>query len=89
MSPASPVVPGAQLAETVYAKDQPEYQPLPVFRFDDGTVLTRWRLTFWERLRVLWTGNVYLWQLTFNRPLQPVMLEASKPALESLPKGKP
>ena len=85
MKPSSPVVPGSSLPETVFAKDQPEYEPLPVFKFDDGAVLSRWRLTFWERLRVLWFGDVYLWQLTFNRPLQPVMLEAKRPDLESPP----
>jgi hypothetical protein len=53
MNPVSPVIPGVDLPETVYAKDQPESQPLTVFKQEDGTVLSRWRLTWRERLRVL------------------------------------
>lgn len=29
--------------------------------------------------RVLFSGNVYLWMLTFNHPLQPIMLQVDKP----------
>lgn len=59
---------------TVFAKDQPEYLPLPahVNRHDTaGTVTTCWRLTWRERLRVLLKGQVWLQQLTFHKPLQP------------------
>jgi hypothetical protein len=85
VTPASPVVPGRSLPETVYAKDQPPYIPLPVVRLGDetGTVLSRWKLSWRERLSVLWHGDVYLWQLTFDRALQPVKLEASKPEMGS------
>ena len=81
MKPSSPVVPGAALVETVYAKDQPEYMPLPVHKMADGTVLSRWRCSWRERLRILLTGDVYLWQLTFNAPLQPIMLEVERPKI--------
>ena len=81
MKPVSPVVPGYELLETVYAKDQPNYKPLPVWKQHDGTTLSRWRLTWKERLRVLFSGNVYLWILTFNQPLQPVMLQTEKPQM--------
>ena len=60
----------------VFAKDQPEYQPLPavVFPGPEGCVATRWQLTWRERLRVLFRGNIYLSLLTFNKPLTPVKL---------------
>jgi len=78
MKPASPVYESAKelwgVAEVVYAKDQPQYLPLPALRFLDGVVVTRWVLSWKERLRVLLTGSVYLSQLTFNSPLQPVKL---------------
>lgn len=77
MNPASPVI--ADYKEVVYAKDQPEYIPLPAIRTADGTVITRWRLSWRERLRVLLHGEVYLTVLTFNHPLQPVRLEVSTP----------
>lgn len=81
MKPVSPIIPGAQLKETVYAKDQPQYNPLPVFKDDDGTVLSRWHLSFWERMRVLFKGDVYLWVSTFNHPLQPIMMQVTPPEL--------
>jgi hypothetical protein len=46
--PVSPIVPGLKLPEVVYAKDQPQYEPLPVFKQDDGIVLSRWKLTWRE-----------------------------------------
>ena len=58
----------------IYAEDQPEYIPLPVFRENDGCVTSCWKLTFKERVRVLFGGCVFLSQLTFNEPLQPVKL---------------
>ena len=79
MKPVSPIIPGVKLPETVYAKDQPEYQPLPVFKIDDGTVLSRWKLSWRERLRALFQGDVYLFVCTFNAPLQPVMLQVERP----------
>ena len=86
MKPVSPIIPGQHLPETIYAKDQPQYQPLPVWRDEDGTVLSRWHCTWRERLRILFTGDVYLWQLTFNQPLQPVNVEASAPKMEGAPR---
>lgn len=79
MTPSTPIVPGYSLPETVYAKDQSEYLPLPTYKQEDGTVLSRWHCTWRERLRILLTGDVYLWQLTFNQPLQPVNVEAFAP----------
>jgi len=55
----------------VLAKDQPEYLPLPVFRAPDGLVVSCYRLTWRERLKLLFTGRFWLQQLTFNQPLQP------------------
>jgi len=82
MQPVSPVIPGAKLPETVYAKDQPEYNSLPVFKQEDGTILSRWKLSWLERIRVLFCGNVYLWISTFNKPLQPVFMQVEKPIIK-------
>lgn len=57
----------------VFAKDQPEYQPLPARKTDDGKVTSCWRLTWRERLAVLFGGRVYVTQLTFNQSLQPLL----------------
>ncbi len=85
MKPITPVVPGFDLPVTEFAKDQPEYITLPSFRTGDpdGRVVTRWRLTFRERLRILLTGDLWLSLLTFNHPLQPVKLDTECPIMGS------
>jgi hypothetical protein len=80
--PTSPVIPGFDLEEVLYAKDQPQYQPLPVYKFDDGTIISRWKLSWKERLLVLFKGDIYLWIMTFNKPLQPIIINVNKPELE-------
>jgi hypothetical protein len=82
VKPISPVLPShPDIREVVFAKDQPEYLPLPAVRIPgpDGTVITRWRLSWRERLTVLFRGNLFLSLLTFNKPLQPVMIEVDEP----------
>ena len=81
MKPSSPVIPGYDLPEVVYAKDQPEYQPLPVVRIEgpEGQVVTRWALSEDERARIAAGQDVYLWICTFGKALQPVLLEIKSP----------
>lgn len=54
--------------------------PLPAFRADNpqGEVITCWNLTFKERLRVLFKGEIWLSLLTFNKPLTPSFLTTDK-----------
>lgn len=77
MQPVSPVIKGYE--EVVYAKDQPEYIPLPSIREADGCVITRWKMTKRERLQALISGSVYLEVLTFNQPLQPLRMGTTPP----------
>jgi len=63
----------------IYAEDQPEYLPLPVHRDDNGNVTSCWKLSFKERIRVLFNGRIYLSLLTFNKPLQPQLLSVDNP----------
>lgn len=79
MKPVSPIIPGVELPEVKFAEDQPEYETLPAFIGSDGVVLTRWKLSFSERLRVLFTGDIYLFVWTFRQPLQPVALSVEAP----------
>ena len=52
------------------AKNQPEYKPL--WAFQDGQVtVTCYRLSFWERVKVLFTGKLWLGQMNFGKALQP------------------
>lgn len=68
VAPSKPVDGG----RVVYAADQPEYQPLPVWRRESGSVVTRWQLTWRERLALLIGRSLYLEVLTFGQPLQPL-----------------
>jgi hypothetical protein len=61
-----------------FAKDQPEYNQLPAFRDEKGEVVTCWKLTFRERLRILLKGEVWLCLLTFNQPLTPSFMSTKK-----------
>jgi hypothetical protein len=79
MKPVSPVIPGVDIDEVVYAADQPEYQPLPAFKCVNGKILTRWELSEDERKLVSEQGYLYLAVSTFNQPLQPVYLSATPP----------
>lgn len=54
-----------------FAENQKEYLPLPAFKAENGEVITCWKLSFIERIKVLFTGKVWQRQLTFNQPLQP------------------
>jgi hypothetical protein len=58
--------------EVVYAKDQPEYTPLPVYLQPDGTVHTCW-MPSEEEIRAILAGEpIVIEVLTFGRPLQPL-----------------
>jgi hypothetical protein len=80
MIPVSPVVPGREHEEVVYAKNQPQYLPLPALPIEDG-IVTRWKLSWGERLRILWTGDLYLSVLTFGQRLQPLKPTTTRPTL--------
>lgn len=85
MTPTKEIVPGFKLPESemvVYAENQPQYIPLPMWKgLDDpeGRRVSRWRLTWRERLSVLLGGSIWISILTFGKPLQPVLPEASCP----------
>lgn len=63
-------------ANVEFAKDQDEYKTLPALKMESeaGEVVTCWKLTFFERLKILFTGKLWLTMLTFNKPLTPCFL---------------
>ena len=63
---------------TVFAKDQPEYLPLPAKVAGDITT-TCWQLNWWERLQVLFSGRFWLQQMNFGESLQPQKPSVSRP----------
>jgi hypothetical protein len=66
---------------TTYAKNQPQYGPMPAHKAADGTVT--WR----ERFKVLLTGEIWHQILSFKKPLQPQKLLVDKPKLAPMAAG--
>lgn len=68
-----------------YAESQEEYLTLPAYKHEDedGTVSSCWKLTRRERLKVLFTGKIYLSLLSFGKPLTPQLLRVDSPIIES------
>lgn len=63
----------------VIAEDQPEYQPLPAF-INHQQMITCWSLNWKERLKLLFTGKVWLRILRNpNTLVEPQLIEINKP----------
>lgn len=65
----------------IYAKDQPEYNPLPVYKDEKGTLVSCWELTDEEIERIKMNKCIWLSVMTFNQPLQPMFMTANKSEL--------
>jgi hypothetical protein len=65
----------------VYAKDQPQYRPMPAHRVGDekDTVICCWELTEEEIKQVVETGKIWHSIMTFGGPLQPQHLSVENP----------
>lgn len=63
-------------SNVIFAKDQPEYQPLPAHRVGDamGTVITCWELSDEEIQHIIETKKVWLSVYSFNKPLVHLLL---------------
>ena len=64
----------------VYAKDQPEYLSLPAFKDSgpEGAVVSCWELTFKERIKILFTGKLWVSLWSFHKPLTPSLFTVNK-----------
>lgn len=63
-----------------WAKGQDEYETLPAYlnlKSEGKETISCWKLTWWERLKVLFTGKIWVCQLTFGKDLQPYKLGLS------------
>ncbi len=65
----------------IFAEHQKEYQPLPciIENAPRGTVITRWKLSWKERIRMFIKGEMWLTVLTFHHPLQPILMDSNPP----------
>lgn len=76
LRPAPSIHPDLKQWEVIFAKDQPEYIPLAALRsrYENGKVMSRWPLSQEQRDAIASGADIYLELLTFNRPLQPIVL---------------
>lgn len=72
------------------AENQDEYKTLHGLKLPgtEGYTITRWKLTFLERLRVLWTGIVWRNDMTFNRPFTPTFMSVHRKECYLIPTDK-
>ncbi len=65
----------------VFGENQPEYIPIPAFKVlndENCEVVTCWKLTLTERLKLLFSGKLWVSNLTFNKPFSPVYMTVNK-----------
>lgn len=67
-------------ANVNFAENQNEYKTLPALRFGDenDTIVTCWGLSFRERLKILFTGKLWMIELNFKRSLTPRRLTVKR-----------
>jgi hypothetical protein len=58
----------------IFAENQPEYNPLPAIRNEDGEVIICFGIDAVDLERIKQTKCIYLKVLTFNQPLQPLSM---------------
>ena len=56
----------------VYAENQKEYEPLPAHRSEDGVVTSCWELDDEDIAHIIKERKLFVQQMTFNSPLQPI-----------------
>lgn len=88
MHPVSPVVPLENLKEIIVAKNQDEYQNLPVIfcADDDGNrnsvAVCRWELSDKEIEEITRTKSVWCYIWVFGKPFNPMLLSTEVPVLQ-------
>jgi hypothetical protein len=60
-----------------YTDRQKIYLPLPAHETKDGIVISCWYMSFFERVKILFTGRLYVSIITFNKQIQPIRLQVS------------
>ena len=64
----------------VLAENQEEYSPLPSYLDDgpEGYVISCWSLSVRERFSLLLGGCIWISQMSFHRPAQPLYVTTDK-----------
>jgi hypothetical protein len=64
-----------------FANKQTSHIAIPAFKhpFDPrGEVVSCWKMNLWERIKVLFTGRIWVSLLSFNQPLTPSFLTTKR-----------
>lgn len=75
MKPIPPLVTHPDAVPIVFAKDHPQYEPLPAAIDTQGLVMTEWEFSAEDLAAIVNGGRVRLWIWTFRQPLQPIQME--------------
>jgi hypothetical protein len=67
---------------TVWAAKQEGFNPLPAYSNERETI-SCWRLTFRERIRLLFGGVIWLRQQNFQQKLQGQLLQIETPFIKT------
>lgn len=64
----------------IYAEDHPIYQPLQALKIKsaEGQVISCWKLSLNEQIRIFFTGRIWVSLMSFNEPLTPFFLSTKK-----------
>lgn len=67
-------------SNVIFAANQPEYQPLPAWKNEGGMgeVVSCWKLSFKERITILFTGKLWVSLCAFGKPLTPSYFSTKK-----------
>lgn len=64
----------------IYGEGQDEYKSLPAYVHNtkERQVVSCWKLSFFERCKVMFSGKIYMSLMTFGKPLTPSKLTVNK-----------
>lgn len=65
----------------IIAKNQKQYLQLPSFQdgVHGGRTISCWKLSFSERIKILFYGKIWDYRLNFDKPLQPIKILVDNP----------
>lgn len=67
-------------SNVVFGKEQKEYLSLPAFinNSKEGEAVICWKLSFWERIKLLFSKRIWMMICTFNKPIMPMYMSVNK-----------
>lgn len=75
-------------ANVVFYKDKPGYMPMYAFKTSDaeGYIVSCWNLSISERIRVLFTGKIWINSMMYHNPITAIFMSTKKSQIFMTPK---